>query len=80
MLDERINMELDVIDASRDAKAAVAQEKSRQKMAERRLEQLTKQQADLDTELSRIQKTLLKEQVGTHCASTVRHLSIASGI
>eukprot|EP01044_Picomonas_judraskeda_P041028 COSAG03_NODE_20447_length_319_cov_0.704545_1_plen_56_part_01 len=56
MLDERISMELDVIDASRDAKEAVAKEKSRQKTAEWRLEQLARQQAEVDAELSKMNK------------------------
>ena len=63
MLDERINMELDVIDASRDAKEAIAQEASRQKSAERRLEQLARQRAEIDAELSKTNKTLVKEKV-----------------
>ena len=70
MLDERINMELDVMDASRDAKQAVATEKSRQKNAEWRLEQLAKQQAEVDAELSKMEKALLKEQVFTHRCCT----------
>mgnify|MGYP001498232441 CR=1 FL=1 len=43
-----LNMELDVMDASRDAKQAVATEKSRQKNAEWRLEQLAKQREEAD--------------------------------
>jgi DNA-binding transcriptional regulator PaaX len=71
MLDERISMELDVIDASRDAKEAVAKEKSRQKTAEWRLEQLARQQAEVDAELSKMNKAILKEQVFSHLAAAV---------
>lgn len=71
MLEERINMELDVIDGSRDAKEAVAKEKSRQKTAERRLEQLARQRAEVDAELSKMNKTLVKEQVITCRAAVI---------
>ena len=69
MLDERISLELDVIDASRDAKEAVAKEKSRQKTAEWRLEQLARQRSEVDAELTKMKKTLLKEQVSSPCCS-----------
>lgn len=63
MLDERVNMEIDVMDASREAKDAVAHEKSRQKTAEWRLQQLAKQRAVVDAKLSKMNKVLFKEQV-----------------
>ena len=63
MLEDRVNMELNAMDASREAKDAVANEKSRQKSAEWRLTQLAKQRAEVDAELSRMNQMLLKEQV-----------------
>lgn len=90
MLDERITMELDVIDASRDAKEAVANEKSRQKTAERRIEQLARQRAEVDAQLTKMNKTLLKEQViayrtaafllhWSHCNNLVYSIVCLSG-
>ena len=63
MLEERIELELDVMQSSRDAKEAVAAQKSRQKEAEWRLEQLARQRAEVEAAFKKATKTLLAEQV-----------------